>query len=212
VQPTDRPITIPPQSSVAIDARSISDHVASWIGWREPLLKRYQVLAVVALAALAGLSAHGSAGSAEKRATAASPIQCACCTKPNPNAYPRVHCVFLCDKDGPFDRVFFEPRSARLTPAAKEILRRQAICLKRNKFGATLWGGADFREVPNRKSAKLLAARRTIAVRAYLVSNGIPGRAIKMTLAWELDGRPLGGRTPEERKSNRFVSTKIHDR
>ena len=84
--------------------------------------------------------------------------------------------------------------------------------MKRNKFGATLWGGADFGEVSNRKSAKSLAVRRTVAVRAYLISKGIPGRAIKTTLAWELDGRPLGGRTPEERKSNRFVSTKIYDR
>lgn len=167
---------------------------------------------MVALAALAGLSAHGPAGSAEKPTEAASPIQCACCTKPNPNAYPRVHCRFLCDKGGPFDRVIFEPRSARLTPAAKEILRKQAICLKRNKFGVTLWGSADFHELPKRSSLKRLAAQRAATVKSYFVGNGIPSSAIRTKLSWALDGVAFGGRNAEERRGNRRVSTRIYDR
>jgi hypothetical protein len=186
------------------------------LGWRNALkerdvLKAGQILAVIVLAALAGLSPHGPAGSAEKRTEAASPIQCACCTKPNRNAYPRVHCRFLCDKGGPFDRVFFEPRSARLTPTAKEILRRQAICLKRNNFGATLWGSADFHELPKRNSLKRLAKRRTATVKSYLAARGIPASVIKAKLVWELDGVAFGGRTSRERRANRSVATWFDD-
>lgn len=169
--------------------------------------KVLRLLPVMALAALSTGAGHTTAVAAEAGAGKAKPIQCACCWK-RKGGYPPVHCVFLCDKAGMFDRIFFEPRSTALTPATKVILRKQAICLKRNDFGATLRGGADFHEVPSRQAAKLLAARRAAAVKKYLVSKGIPSSAIRTKLAWVVEGQAIGGRTPNERRSNRYVRTK----
>ncbi|MDH3236120.1 MAG: OmpA family protein [Alphaproteobacteria bacterium] len=170
--------------------------------------KVHRLLSVIALAALAAGTGNTTTVAAEAGVGKAKPIQCACCWK-RKDGYPPVHCVFLCDEAGMFDRIFFEPRSTALTPATKVILRKQAICLKRNDFGATLRGGADFHEVQSRQAAKLLAARRAAAVKKYLVSKGIPSSAIKTKLAWGVvDGQAIGGRTPNERRFNRYVRTK----
>jgi len=179
----------------------------SWNGHERSAVSRvHQILSVVALAALGSATGSGAAVSAEDSTQKPTSIQCACCSKPNPNSYPPVRCVFLCDKDGPFDRVFFEPRSTALTPAAKEALHKQVICLKRNKFSSLLSAGTDPHEAPNKKAANLLSTNRAMTVKKYFVSKGIPSSSIQ-TQGWGFLGRATEGRTPEDRRFNRVVTT-----
>ncbi|HUT48764.1 MAG TPA: OmpA family protein [Alphaproteobacteria bacterium] len=166
--------------------------------------KLHRLLAVMALAVLSTGAGHTTDVVAEAGAGKAEPIQCACCWN-RKGGYPPVHCAYFCDKGGRFDRVFFEPRSSRLTPATMEILRKQAICLKRNKFSATLFASADPHETPDDRRADLLSARRAASVKNFFVSRGIPPSAIQ-TRAQGRFSPATEGRTPEDRKFNRVVT------
>ena len=169
--------------------------------------KVHRLLSVMALAGLVAGSGHTSTDAAEAGVGTAKPIQCACCTEFGPNIYPRVRCTYFCDKGGRFDRVFFNPGSSALTPIARKILRKQAICLGQSKFGATLDASAEPHETPDDKSADILSARRAAAAKELFVSWGIPPSAIRT----RADGRfspATEGRTPEERKFNRVVTTR----
>jgi len=133
-------------------------------------------------------------------------IQCACCWE-RKDGYPRVHCAFFCDKGGRFDLIYFAPGSSELTSSAKKTLRKQAVCLKRNKFGATLFASADAHETPDKKKARTLSERRAAAVRMFFASSGVPQSAIKLEPEG-LEGQGTAGRTPEHRRRNRYVRTK----
>ena len=114
---------------------------------------------------------------------------------------------FFCDKGGRFERVFFEPRSSALTPAAKRILRKQAFCLKRNNLGAILHAGADFYETSKRKGANFLSAQRMTMVKKFFVSEGLPPQAIK-TINWRPGHQATDDPSTKERRFNRYVKTR----
>lgn len=159
----------------------------------------------VVLTALGMSAGSRHTNSAESHTRQAKVAQCSCCSK-DENAYPAVHCSFLCDKGGRFDRVFFEARSSTITPAAEKVLRKQALCLKRNDYGAVLYASADAHESPDERSAYRLSRDRAAAVRDFFVSMGIPASAIRLVPDGLL-GQATQGRTLARRKFNRYVRT-----
>ncbi|HUT48765.1 MAG TPA: OmpA family protein [Alphaproteobacteria bacterium] len=168
--------------------------------------KLYRLLLVMALAGLGTGAGHTTAAAAEAGAGEAKPIQCTCCWE-RKGGYPPAHCAFFCDKGGRFDLVYFAPGSSELTPIARKTLRKQANCLKRNKFGTILSAGADSHETPDEKTAKLLSERRAATVKKFFVSRGIPRSSIKSE-AEGLLGQGTAGRTPDEQRLNRYVWTR----
>ncbi len=74
--------------------------------------------------------------------------------------------------DGVPDRVFFATNESVLTTASRETLRKQASWLRKNsEITVVLEGHAD--ERGTREYNLALGERRAIAIRAYLVAQGV---------------------------------------
>ena len=75
------------------------------------------------------------------------------------------------------DRVFFATNKSSLTTAAREILRKQATYLRKNKkLNVTIEGHAD--ERGTREYNLALGERRANAAKDYLMTYGISGKRI----------------------------------
>ncbi|MBF0246927.1 MAG: OmpA family protein [Alphaproteobacteria bacterium] len=89
-------------------------------------------------------------------------------------------CLYHSPVSPPDDKVFFQPGSVELTPKTKMVLNRQAAILKPfPNLEVRLTGYADPREAPSAQSRVELGKKRAIAVRDYLVGQGMDERRIK---------------------------------
>lgn len=99
------------------------------------------------------------------------------------------------------DRVLFDYDSFQLSPEARQILTRQAAWLKQyGNWRITVEGHAD--ERGTREYNLALGERRASAVRAFLVSQGIPANRVA-TISYGKERPAVSGSTEQAYAQNR---------